>query len=57
MNKIKKFLTSKKAQLGIIEMKFFLMGLGVGLILGVAVVFMANKGILPFKLTFVCQVK
>ena len=48
-----KFLQSKKAQLGMIEMKFFFFGLLGGIILGIAVVYLANKGILPFKLTFV----
>jgi len=46
---------NKKAQLGFIEMKFFIFGLIIGLILAVGIVFMANKGILiPFKLAFVC---
>ncbi len=50
-----KILKSKKGQLGIIEAKFFLFGLIAGIIIALAVVFMANKGILiPFKLTFLC---
>ena len=53
--KIKQFLANKKAQLGMIEMKFFFMGLAVGIILALAIVFMANKGILiPFKIGFLC---
>jgi len=48
---------NKKAQLGIIEFKFAVIGLIIGIILTLAVVFMANNGILiPFKLGFVCSV-
>ena len=54
---IKKFLSSKKAQLGIIEAKFFIYGLVIGAILIVALVLLANKGILPFQLTFLCPAK
>jgi len=50
-----KFLKSKKAQLGIIEAKFFFIGLLIGIVLAMVLVFMANKGILiPFKLSFLC---
>ena len=49
-------LKSKKAQLGIIEFKFFFIGLIIGIILAVVVIVLANKGILPFKLGFVCPV-
>ena len=50
-----KLFKTKKAQLGIIEMKFLLIGLVIGLILMLAIVYMANKGILiPFKLGFLC---
>ncbi len=46
---------SKKAQLGIIEFKFFFIGLVIGIILTFAAIYMANRGILlPFKLGFVC---
>ena len=46
---------NKKAQLGIIEMKFLLIGLLIGIILAFALIFMANRGILiPFRLSFVC---
>lgn len=55
MKEIIRFLKFKKAQLGIIEGKFFLMGMVAGIILALVLVFMANKGILiPFKLTFLC---
>ena len=46
---------NKKAQLGIIEFKFAIIGIIIGIILALAVVYMANKGILiPFKLDFLC---
>lgn len=46
---------NKKAQLGILEFKWIIMGIIVGIILTLALIYMANKGILiPFKLGFVC---
>lgn len=54
--KIKKFLESKKAQLGPIEAKFFMMGLILAIILVILLVYLANKGILPFRLRFLCPV-
>lgn len=44
----------KKAQLGIIEMKFFLIGLVAGIILTILLILLANKGVLPFKISFLC---
>ena len=49
-------LKSKKAQLGGIEFKFLMIGLIIGIIIAVVVIILANKGILPFKLGFVCPV-
>lgn len=48
-NNIKKviLMNSKKAQLGFIEMKFFVIGLLVGLVLAVLLVYLSSKGILP----------
>lgn len=52
---LKEFLASKKAQLGMIELKYWFIGLLVGIILALAAVYMANHGILlPFKLSFLC---
>ena len=49
------FPQNKKAQLGILEFKWIIIGIIVGIILALAAVYMANKGILiPFKLSFVC---
>lgn len=47
-------LQSKKAQLGIIEFKFFFIGIIIGIILAIVVIVLANKGVLPFKLGFIC---
>jgi len=48
---------SKKGQLGIIEMKFAVIGALVGLILAIVLIYLANNGILiPFKLSFLCPV-
>ena len=41
---------NKKAQLGMIELKFFFIGLVVGLIVALVLVFLGTKGILPFKI-------
>ena len=49
-------LKSKKAQLGIIEFKFLMIGFVIGLIAAVVLIILANKGILPFKLSFVCPI-
>ena len=45
---------NKRGQLGLIELKFFFIGFGVGLILALILVLLGSKGILPFKIPFVC---
>ncbi len=45
---------NKKAQLGIIEFKFLMIGLIIGIIAAIVLILLANKGVLPFKLSFVC---
>ena len=44
----------KKGQLGIIEFKYFIVGFFIGIILGLVLVFLGAKGILPFKIPLVC---
>ena len=44
----------KRAQLGIIEFKFFMIGLGIGLVLGLILVYLGSSGVLPFKIPLVC---
>jgi hypothetical protein len=41
---------SKKAQLGVIEMKFFIYGLIVGLVIGIALAVINNRGIVNIPL-------
>lgn len=41
---------NKKAQLGFIEFKFMMLGLVIGLIAGIVLVYLGTKGILPFKI-------
>jgi len=53
--KIDKEWFNKKAQLGIIEMKFFLMGLVVGLIIGMILVTLSCKEIGIPKIGFFCK--
>jgi len=45
---------NKKAQLGLIEFKFLFIGFLIGIIVAAALMYLANKGILPFKLLFFC---
>jgi len=40
----------KRGQLGIIEMKYFMVGLVIGIILGVVFIYLSVKGIIPVSL-------
>ncbi|MBS3116043.1 hypothetical protein J4421_00440 [Candidatus Woesearchaeota archaeon] len=42
----------KKGQLGAIELKFFLMGMILGIIVALALVFLGAKGVTPDFLSF-----
>jgi len=44
---------NKKGQLGIIELKFFLIGLAIGLVIAFVLVALMNGGIIPFKLPLI----
>jgi hypothetical protein len=44
----------KKGQLGVIEFKFFMMGLLGGLVGGLALVWLGTSGVLPFEIPLVC---
>lgn len=44
----------KKGQLGIIEFKYFMGGLILGIVIGLVLVLLGTKGILPFKIPLVC---
>ena len=44
---------NKKAQLGVIEFKFFLFGLIAGIIIGLVLIALMNGGTIPFKLPIV----
>ena len=56
MNKIKEFLKFKKAQLGIIEAKFLLIGLVIGIVLTIILIYLGARGNVGFLkfLGFVC---
>jgi len=45
---------NKKGQLGIIEFKYFMGGLIIGIIIGLVLVLLGTKGVLPFKIPLVC---
>ncbi|MBI4152192.1 hypothetical protein HY495_00645 [Candidatus Woesearchaeota archaeon] len=44
----------KKGQLGIIEFKYFIVGLFIGLIAIIIVVGLGSSGVIPFKVPLVC---
>ncbi len=48
------FSMNKKGQLGIIEFKYFMVGLIIGIIIGLVLVLLGTKGVLPFKIPLVC---
>ena len=54
MNILKQILKSKTAQLGWIEFKYFIVGVLIGLVLTLLLTYLANHGILPFNLSFLC---
>lgn len=45
---------SKRGQLGVIEFKYFMMGLIIGIILALVAVLLGSKGVIPFKIPLVC---
>ncbi len=44
----------KRGQLGWIEIKFWLFGLIVGLIVSLVLVYLGSSGVLPFEIPLVC---
>lgn len=44
----------KKGQLGIIEFKYFMVGLIIGIIVAFILVLLGTKGVIPFKIPLVC---
>lgn len=45
---------NKKAQLGMIEFKFAMIGVIMGIIITIVVIYLANNGTLPFNMNIVC---
>jgi len=45
---------SKRGQLGIIEFKFLMMGILIGIIIALVLVYLGTAEILPFKIPLVC---
>jgi len=45
---------NKKGQLGIIEAKYFFIGLIIGVIIALVLVYLGTAKILPFKIPLVC---
>jgi hypothetical protein len=50
--KMMKFL--KKGQLGMIEFQYFMVGLGIGIVVALVLVLLGTKGVLPFEIPLVC---
>jgi hypothetical protein len=48
------FSKNKRAQLGLIEFQYFMVGFGVGLVGSLILIFLGTKGIIPFKIPLVC---
>jgi len=44
----------KRGQLGIIEFKFFIIGLFIGILAGLILVYLGTANVLPFKIPLVC---
>ncbi|MDO8655915.1 MAG: hypothetical protein Q7K45_01640 [Nanoarchaeota archaeon] len=45
---------NKRGQLGIIEFKYFMVGLIIGIVVGLVLVLLGSKGVIPFKIPLVC---
>lgn len=45
---------NKRGQLGIIEFKYFIGGLIVGIVIALVLVLLGNKEIIPFQIPLVC---
>ena len=45
---------NKKGQLGIIEAKYFFMGLIIGVLIALVLVYLGTAKVLPFKIPLVC---
>lgn len=45
---------SKKGQLGLIELKYWFIGFIIGILGGLILVMLGNKGVIPFKIPVVC---
>ena len=55
MNKLRNIFSGmKRGQLGIIEFKYFMVGLIIGLIVIIILTGLGNSGTLPFKVPLVC---
>ncbi|MEK6901899.1 MAG: hypothetical protein AABX37_06140 [Nanoarchaeota archaeon] len=44
----------KRGQLGLIEFKYFMMGMIIGVVAGLVLVLLGTKQILPFTIPLVC---
>jgi len=44
----------KRGQLGIIEFKYFMIGLLIGVVIAFVLVGLGTSGVLPFKVPWVC---
>ena len=50
----KNFRKNKKGQLAMIEFQYAMVGFGIGIVVGLVLVWLGSAGILPFKIPLVC---
>jgi len=44
----------KRGQLGVIEFKYFIVGLLIGMVLALVLVYLGQQNVIPFKIPLVC---
>jgi len=45
---------NKRGQLGFIEFKYFMVGLLIGIVVGLVLIYLGTKGVIPFHIPFAC---
>ena len=45
---------AKRGQLGFIEFKYFLVGLIIGIVIGLLLIYLGRTGVIPFTIPYAC---
>jgi len=45
---------TKRGQLGFIEFKYLMVGLVFGIVIGLVLIYLGTKGVIPFHIPFAC---